>query len=48
MLLGARTGMQAIPRRWMDGLTARATIEGLLARIDPARSREPGGREPSA
>jgi ADP-ribosylglycohydrolase len=48
MLLGARAGMQAIPRRWMDGLTARATIEGLLARVDMARSREPRGREPSA
>lgn len=48
MLLGARAGMQAIPRRWLDGLTARATIEGLLARIDPARSREPDGRGPSA
>lgn len=48
MLLGARSGMQAIPRRWLEGLTARATIENLLTRIDTAASGKPGSREPIA
>ncbi len=44
MLLDSRAGTQTIPRRWLDGLTARATIERLITRIDPAVSHEPGGK----
>ena len=44
MLLDARAGTQTIPRRWLDGLTARATIERLLSLIDPTVSHEPGGK----
>ena len=43
MLLGASSGMQAIPRRWLEGLTARETIESLLIRIDQAASTAPDG-----
>ncbi|MCU0559119.1 MAG: ADP-ribosylglycohydrolase family protein [Desulfobacterales bacterium] len=48
MLLGARCGMQAIPRRWLEALTARATIEELLIRIGQPASIRPDGGERSA
>jgi ADP-ribosylglycohydrolase len=48
MLLGARSDLQAVPRRWLEGLTARATIEGLLTRIDQTISTQPGSTEPIA